>query len=305
MGRIYSHVDRLIGRTPMIELGKIKRKFGLSASIFAKLEGANPSGSVKDRAAGAMIARAEAEGRLQAGSVIVEASSGNTGISLAMLSAGRYRCMIVMPDTASEERAKIIRAYGGETEIISGGMSKAIMRVKSLMEDEKNVFVPDQFNNQENSEIHERTTGPEIFYDMAGGIDAFVCGVGSGGSISGVARYLKRKCPSVRIIAVEPEESAILSGKEAAPHKIEGIGAGFVPPLFQRDVVDKIITASFEEAKFGQEILALEEGIFAGFSSGAALFTGIRIAKRREFRGKRICILLPDRGERYLSKIQN
>lgn len=293
----------LVGRTPIVRLYEIEKYFDLSARLYASLESYNPSGSVKDRAALFMISEALESGRLREGGVVIEATSGNMGISLSMLSlVYNYRAIILMPKNMSEERIRLIKSYGGEVVLTNAdrGMSGAKDRAEELA-GETRAFIPSQFTNRHNLLAHYSTTGPQIFRELCGGVDIFVCGVGTGGTIGGVGRYLKEKSPSVRIFAVEPYESAVVSGRGRGSHGIQGIGAGFVPPLFDLALIDGVITPTTDEAVKYQRILLKKEGIFAGISSGASLFGAVKLAQREENKGKSIVTLFADGGERYLS----
>lgn len=304
MGRIKYSLEELIGKTPMLELVQIEKKEGLLARIYAKLEYFNPAGSVKDRVAAAMIRDAEKRGILKEDSVIIEPTSGNTGVGLACVAAAKgYRTIIVMPDTMSVERRRLICAYGAELVLTEGkkGMTGAIEKAEELAKEIPHSFIPGQFENMSNPQIHFETTGPEIWEDMDKKVDIFIAGVGTGGTITGVGKYLKEKNKEIQIIAVEPAHSAVLSGKEAKPHKIQGIGAGFIPKVLNTDIYDEIIEVEDEEAFSGGRKMAKEEGILVGISSGAALSAAIAVAKREENKDKNIIVLLPDTGERYLS----
>ena len=304
MSCIYKSADQLIGRTPLLELTHIEKKFGLNARILAKLEYFNPGGSVKDRVALAMIDDAEAKGALKPGSVIIEPTSGNTGIGLASVAAARgYRIIIVMPETMSVERRQLMKAYGAELVLTEGakGMKGAIAKAEELAKEIPGSFVPGQFVNPANPKAHFETTGPEIWADTDGQVDYFVAGVGTGGTITGVGRYLKSQNAAVRVVAVEPKSSAVLSTGVAGAHKIQGIGAGFVPEVLDTAVYDEIIAVADEDAfRLGRE-LGRSEGVLVGISSGAALWAAIELAKRPENAGKTIVALLPDTGDRYLS----
>ena len=304
MSRIYTSADQLIGRTPLLELTHIEKKFGLNARILAKLEYFNPGGSVKDRVALAMIDDAEAKGALKPGSVIIEPTSGNTGIGLASVVAARgYRIIIVMPETMSVERRQLMKAYGAELVLTEGakGMKGAIAKAEELAEEIPGSFVPGQFVNPANPKAHFETTGPEIWADTDGQVDYFVAGVGTGGTVTGVGRYLKSQNAAVKVVAVEPKSSAVLSTGVAGAHKIQGIGAGFVPEVLDTAVYDEIIAVADEDAfRLGRE-LGRSEGVLVGISSGAALWAAIELAKRPENAGKTIVALLPDTGDRYLS----
>ena len=304
MSRIYTSADQLIGRTPLLELTHIERKFGLNARILAKLEYFNPGGSVKDRVALAMIDDAEAKGALKPGSVIIEPTSGNTGIGLASVAAARgYRIIIVMPETMSVERRQLMKAYGAELVLTEGakGMTGAIAKAEELAKEIPGGFIPGQFVNPANPKAHFETTGPEIWADTDGQVDYFVAGVGTGGTVTGVGRYLKSQNAAVKVVAVEPKSSAVLSTGVAGAHKIQGIGAGFVPEVLDTAVYDEIIAVADEDAfRLGRE-LGRSEGVLVGISSGAALWAAIELAKRPENAGKTIVALLPDTGDRYLS----
>ena len=304
MSVIYTSADQLIGKTPLLELTHIEKKHNLKAKIFAKLEYFNPAGSVKDRIAKAMIDDAEQKGLLKEGSVIIEPTSGNTGIGLASVAAARgYRIIIVMPETMSVERRQIMKAYGAELVLTDGtkGMKGAIEKADELSKEIPNSFIPGQFVNEANPKSHFETTGPEIFEDTDGNVDFFVAGVGTGGTITGVGKYLKSKLPKVKVVAVEPKSSAVLSTGVAGPHKIQGIGAGFVPKVLDTDIYDEIIPVENEDAfAMGKEV-GRNEGVLVGISSGAALWAAIEVAKRPENEGKNIVVLFPDTGDRYLS----
>ena len=304
MSNIYTSADQLIGKTPLLELSHIEKEFGLKARVLAKLEYLNVAGSVKDRVAKAMLDQAEASGRLTKDSVIIEPTSGNTGIGLACVAAARgYRIIIVMPETMSAERRQLMKAYGAELVLTEGskGMQGAIAKAEELAEEIPNSFIPGQFVNPVNPKAHFETTGPEIYADTDGCVDYFVAGVGTGGTITGVGGYLKSKLPDVKIIAVEPAASAVLSTGAAGSHKIQGIGAGFVPEILNTKIYDEIITVSDEDAfAFGRRI-GRSEGVLVGISSGAAVWAAVQIAKRPESEGKNIVVLLPDTGDRYLS----
>lgn len=304
MANIYTSADQLIGKTPLLELTQIEKSEGLNAKILAKLEYFNLAGSVKDRIAKAMIDDAEAKGILKTGSTIIEPTSGNTGIGLASVSAARgYRIIIVMPETMSVERRQLMKAYGAELVLTEGakGMKGAIAKAEELAKEIPGSFIPGQFVNPANPEVHERTTGPEIWEDTDGKVDVFVAGVGTGGTITGTGEYLKEKKPEVKIVAVEPASSPVLSDGVSGPHKIQGIGAGFVPDTLNTSIYDEIIKVENEDAFETGRYLAAEEAILAGISSGAALYAAIQLAKREENKGKTIVVLLPDNGDRYYS----
>ena len=304
MSHIYTSADQLIGRTPLLELTHLEKKYGLKARILAKLEYFNPAGSVKDRIARAMIDDAEAKGLLKEGSVIIEPTSGNTGIGLASVAAARgYRIIIVMPETMSVERRQLMKAYGAELVLTEGakGMKGAIAKADELAKEIPNSFIPGQFVNPANPKAHFETTGPEIWEDTDGGVDVFVAGVGTGGTVTGVGRYLKSKNPAVRVVAVEPKSSAVLSTGVAGPHKIQGIGAGFVPAVLDTGVYDEIIPVENDDAFATGRELGRSEGVLVGISSGAALWAALELAGRPENAGKTIVVLLPDTGDRYLS----
>lgn len=304
MPNIYTSVDQLIGRTPLLELVHIEKSYGLKARILAKLEYLNPAGSVKDRVARMMIEEAERTGRLGPGSVIIEPTSGNTGIGLAAVAAARgYRIIIVMPETMSVERRQLMKAYGAELVLTNGaeGMKGAIAKAEELAGEIPGSFLPGQFTNPANPKAHRESTGPEIYEDTDGKVDIFVAGVGTGGTITGVGEYLKSKNPEIRIAAVEPAASAVLSAGTAGPHKIQGIGAGFVPEVLNTGIYDEIIPVSDEDAFAAGRLVGRSEGVLVGISSGAAVFAAIELAKRSENEGKTIVVLLPDTGDRYLS----
>ena len=304
MPKIYKGTLGLIGNTPLVEVVNIEKELGLEATLLVKLEYLNPAGSVKDRIAKAMIEDAEEKGILKEGSVIIEPTSGNTGIGLASIAAAKgYRIILTMPETMSVERRNILKAYGAEIVLTEGakGMKGAIAKADELAKEIPNSFVPGQFVNPANPAAHKKTTGPEIWNDTDGQVDAFVAGVGTGGTITGTGEYLKSKNPDVKIIAVEPETSAVLSTGKAGAHKIQGIGAGFVPNTLNTEVYDEIIPVSNEASFEYGKIIAKEEGVLVGISSGAALYAAIEVAKRPEFKGKTVVALLPDSGDRYYS----
>lgn len=304
MSKIYTSADRLIGKTPLLELTHIEKKYGLKAKVLAKLEYFNPAGSVKDRVAKKMLDDAEAAGKLTPEFVIIEPTSGNTGIGLASVAAARgYRIIIVMPETMSVERRQLMKAYGAELVLTDGtkGMKGAIEKADELAKEIPNSFIPGQFVNPSNPKAHYETTGPEIFEDTDGEVDIFVAGVGTGGTVTGVGEYLKEKKPSVKIVAVEPESSPVLSKGVAGAHKIQGIGAGFVPEVLDTKVYDEIIPVSNEAAFETGRLIGRSEGVLVGISSGAAAYAAVELAKRPENAGKTIVVLLPDTGDRYLS----
>ncbi len=304
MSRIYTSADELIGKTPLLELTHIEKALGLKAKVAAKLEYFNPAGSVKDRVAKEMIDQAEAQGRLTPDSVIIEPTSGNTGIGLAAVAAARgYRIIIVMPETMSVERRQLMKAYGAELVLTEGakGMRGAIARAEELAARIPGSFIPGQFVNPANPKAHREHTGPEIYEDTDGKVDIFVAGVGTGGTITGVGEYLKSRNPGVKVVAVEPKASPVLSSGAAGPHKIQGIGADFVPDILNTDIYDEIIRVSDEDAFQAGRMMGKTEGVLVGISSGAALFAAVELAKRRENQGKLIVVLLPDTGDRYLS----
>ncbi|CCZ19786.1 cysteine synthase [Candidatus Apopatosoma intestinale] len=304
MSKIYKSADELIGKTPLLELSHIEEKLGLKAKIIAKLEYFNPAGSVKDRVAKAMIDDAEKKGLLKKGSVIIEPTSGNTGIGLASVAAARgYRIIIVMPETMSVERRQIMKAYGAELVLSDGakGMKGAIDKAEELAREIPDSFIPGQFVNPANPQAHFDTTGPEIYEDTDGNIDYFVAGVGTGGTITGVGKYLKSKLPAVKVVAVEPATSAVLLTGVAGPHKIQGIGAGFVPDVLDTKIYDEIIPVANEDAFATGKLIGKSEGVLVGISSGAAVWAAIELAKKPENEGKTIVVLLPDTGDRYLS----
>ncbi|MBQ2565119.1 MAG: cysteine synthase A [Oscillospiraceae bacterium] len=304
MGKIYTSAEQLIGKTPLMELKGLEQEFNLKARLLGKLESFNPGGSVKDRVAVNLIDDAEKKGLLKKGSVIIEPTSGNTGIGLAVVAAVRgYRAIIVMPETMSEERKKLMKAYGAELVLTEGskGMTGAIEKAKELAEEIPDAFIPGQFVNPANAEAHYLTTGPEIWEDTEGDVDYFVAGVGTGGTITGTGRYLKEKKASVKVIAVEPSTSAVLSGGKAGPHNLQGIGAGFIPEVLDTSVYDEVVTVCDEDAYECGRRLGKKEGLLGGITAGAALYAGIELAKKEENAGKTIVVLLPDTGDRYLS----
>lgn len=304
MAKFYSSVDELIGNTPIIKLNRFSKDKNLYANIFAKLEYFNPTGSVKDRVAKALIDSAEEKGLLQPDSVIIEPTSGNTGIGLAAVGVSRgYRVIIVMPDTMSKERRQLMLAYGAELVLTPGkdGMKGSIQKAKQLAQEIPHSYIPDQFENMDNPKIHYLTTGPEIWEAMDGTLDIFVAGIGTGGTISGVSRFLKENNPKINVIGVEPQDSPVLSGGVAGSHKLQGIGAGFIPKTLNVKCIDKIVTVTTEQAYSMAKEIALKEGIFVGVSSGAALWAATEEAKRAENQGKKIVVILPDTGIRYLS----
>lgn len=304
MGKIYTSAEQLIGRTPLLELAHLEKKYGLEARILAKVEYFNPAGSVKDRVAKAMIDDAEEKGLLKPGSVIIEPTSGNTGIGLALMAVVRgYRIIIVMPETMSMERQQLMKAYGAELVLTEGsqGMKGAIAKAEELAREIPGSFIPGQFTNPANADAHRRTTGPEIWEDTDGEVDIFVSAVGTGGTITGTGQYLKSKNPEIRVVAVEPAASPVLGGGMAGAHKIQGIGAGFVPDVMDQEVYDEVLPVTDEDAfAMGKEI-GRTEGILVGISSGAAVWSAIELARRPENKGKTIVVLLPDTGDRYLS----
>lgn len=304
MSKIYTSMDQMIGRTPLLELCRIQQQLGLDARVLAKLEYLNPAGSVKDRAALSMIRDAEQKGLLKEGSVIVEPTSGNTGIGLAAVAAARgYRVVIVMPETMSLERRQLMRAYGAELVLTEGskGMSGAVEKAQQLVQQIPGAFLAGQFTNPANPQAHFETTGPEIWQDTEGHVDIFVAGVGTGGTITGVGRYLKSQDPAVRIVGVEPAASPLLSKGTAGPHKIQGIGANFVPQVLDTAIYDELLAVTDQDAFAAGRLMARTEGVLVGISSGAALWAAVELAKRPENRGKTIVTLLPDTGDRYLS----
>ncbi|MCI6812031.1 MAG: cysteine synthase A [Lachnospiraceae bacterium] len=304
MAKIYTSADQLIGHTPLLELTHIEKEFNLEARILAKLEYFNPAGSVKDRIAKAMLDAAEAAGKLKEGTVIIEPTSGNTGIGLASVAAARgYRIIIVMPDTMSVERRQLMKAYGVELVLSEGakGMKGAIAKAQELAESIPDSFIPSQFDNGANPKAHFSTTGPEIYQDTDGAVDIFVAGVGTGGTITGVGQYLKSKKKEIKVVAVEPEASPVLSGGKPGAHKIQGIGAGFVPSILDTGIYDEIVKVANEDAFAYGKLIGHKEGVLVGISSGAALWAAVEQAKKPENKGKTIVVLLPDTGDRYLS----
>lgn len=304
MSQIYTSIHQLVGKTPLLELTNTEKEFGLNANIIAKLEYLNPTGSVKDRIAKSMIEDAENNGLLFSDSVIIEPTSGNTGIGLASIAASKgYRAIIVMPETMSVERRKLMKAYGAELVLTDGkkGMKGAIEKAEQLAKEIPHSFIPAQFNNPANPKIHKKTTGPEIYNDTDGNIDIFVAGVGTGGTITGVGEYLKQKNPKIKVVAVEPSDSPVLSKGTAGAHKIQGIGAGFIPNVLNTEIYDEIISVSNEDAFSTGKLLGKNEGLLVGISSGAAVYAAILLAKREENKGKNIVVLLPDTGDRYMS----
>lgn len=304
MAKIYTSADQLIGRTPLLELTHLEQEYGLKAKLYVKLEYFNPAGSVKDRVAKMMLDDAEKEGKLTKDSVIIEPTSGNTGIGLASVAAARgYRIIIVMPDTMSVERRQLMKAYGAELVLSEGakGMKGAIAKANELAEEIPNSFIPGQFVNPSNPKAHYETTGPEIWEDTEGKVDYFVAGVGTGGTVTGVGKYLKEKNPAVKVVAVEPATSAVLSTGVAGAHKIQGIGAGFVPEILDTTIYDEIIPVANEDAFALGKKIGTSEGVLVGISSGAAVWAALEVAKRPENEGRNIVVLLPDTGDRYLS----
>lgn len=304
MSRVFTSADQLIGGTPLLELKHIEEKFGLKAKLYAKLEYFNPAGSVKDRVAKAMLDKAEADGVLKADSTIIEPTSGNTGIGLAAVAAARgYRIIIVMPETMSIERRQLMAAYGAELVLSEGskGMKGAIAKAEELAAEIPGSFIPSQFTNPANPEAHYKTTGPEIWEDLDGAVDAFVAGVGTGGTVSGVGKYLKEKKADVKVYAIEPASSPVLTEGHAGAHKIQGIGAGFIPETLDTKIYDQAIAVTNEAAFATGKLIGSTEGVLVGISSGAAAYAAIELAKKPEFEGKNIVVLLPDTGDRYLS----
>ena len=304
MPKIFKSADQIIGGTPLLELSGIEKEYGLKARLLAKLEYFNPAGSVKDRVAKVMLDEAEKAGELRPGAVVIEPTSGNTGIGLAAVAAARgYKAVIVMPDTMSEERRRLVKAYGAELVLTDGkkGMTGAIEKAEELKAEIPGSIIAGQFVNPANPKAHFETTGPEIYDDTDGKVDIFVAGVGTGGTVTGVGKYLKSKNPDIKIVAVEPSDSAVLSGKSAGPHKLQGIGAGFVPKVLDISVCDEIMTVTSEEAFAAGREMGRREGVLVGISSGAALHAAKELAKREENEGKTVVVLLPDTGDRYLS----
>ena len=304
MGTIYKGAIELVGKTPLVELVNLEKREGLKARLLAKVEYFNPAGSVKDRVGKAMIEAAEQSGELKPGAVIIEPTSGNTGIGLASVAAAKgYRMILTMPDTMSVERRNNLKAYGAEIVLTPGerGMTGAIEKAEELAKEIPGSFIPGQFDNPENPKAHETATGPEIWEDTDGSVDAFVAGVGTGGTITGTGRYLKKMNPAVKIIAMEPAKSPVLSAGHGGPHKIQGIGAGFVPKVLDTGIYDEIVTVEDDDAFAGAKLLARTEGMLVGISSGAALYAAIALARREEYAGKTIVVLLPDSGDRYYS----
>lgn len=304
MSKIYTGADQLVGNTPLLELAHIEKEYGLKAKIYAKLEYLNPAGSIKDRVAKAMIEAYEESGVLKADSVIIEPTSGNTGIGLAMVATAKgYKTIIVMPDTMSVERRTLIKAYGAEIVLSDGkeGMSGAIKKAEELQKEIPNSIIAGQFVNPVNPKAHYDTTGPEIWADTDGNVDVFVACVGTGGTITGTGRYLKEQNPAIKVVAVEPSSSPVLSGGQAGPHKIQGIGAGFVPEILDSNIFDEIIKMDNEDAFLMGRMIGTKEGVLVGISSGAALYAAIEVAKREDMQGKNIVVILPDSGDRYLS----
>ncbi|MFA9378205.1 MAG: cysteine synthase A [Lachnotalea sp.] len=304
MFKIYSNITELVGKTPLVELNKIEESEGLEAKIIAKLEYFNPAGSVKDRIAKAMIDDAEAKGLINSETTIIEPTSGNTGIGLAAIAAARgYKAIFVMPETMSIERRKLLKGYGAEIVLTEGakGMAGAIAKADELVKEIPNAFIPGQFNNDANPQVHRETTGPEIWQDTDGTVDIFIAGVGTGGTVTGTGEYLKSQNPDIQVVAVEPASSPVLTKGTPGPHKIQGIGAGFIPKVLNTTVYNEVIAVENEDAFATAKLIAYKEGILVGISSGAALWAAIQLAKRPENKGKTIVALLPDTGERYLS----
>lgn len=304
MSRVYTSAEQLIGKTPLLELTRIEKEYELQAKILAKLEYFNPAGSVKDRVAKAILDDAESTGRLKPDTVIIEPTSGNTGIGLASVAAARgYRMILVMPDTMSVERRQLMKAYGAELVLSEGskGMKGAIAKAEELANEIPNSFVPGQFVNPANPKAHRESTGPEIYEDTDGNVDIFVAGVGTGGTVTGVGEYLKAQNPDIKIVAVEPVSSAVLSTGIAGSHKIQGIGAGFVPDILNTSIYDEVITVENDDAFATGKLMGHREGVLVGISSGAALWAALQLAKRAENKGKTIVVLMPDTGDRYLS----
>ena len=306
MSKIFGSAEELIGKTPLLRLSRLERELGISAKIVAKVEYFNPAGSVKDRAALKMLDDAEAAGKLKPGSVIIEPTSGNTGIGLSMIASLRgYRAIIVMPENMSLERRQLMAAYGAELVLTdaAGGMPAAIEKANELAKEIPDSFIPDQFGNPSNAAAHFETTGPEIYADTDGELDAFVAGVGTGGTLTGIGRYLKLKDPAVKVVAVEPSASPVLSGGKAGAHKLQGIGGGFVPRVLDTDIYDEIMTVTDDDAYEMTRLVCKKEGIFVGISSGAALSAAVELGKRPEYADKTIVVLLPDTGMRYISAL--
>lgn len=304
MSNIYTSADQLIGKTPLLELTHIEKHYNLKAKLVAKLEYLNPAGSVKDRIAKAILDDAEASGKLKPDSVIIEPTSGNTGIGLASVAAARgYRIILTMPETMSVERRQLMKAYGAELVLTEGakGMKGAIAKAEELAKEISNSFIPGQFVNPANPKAHRENTGPEIYEDTDGKVDIFVAGVGTGGTVTGVGEYLKSQNPDIKVVAVEPASSAVLSAGTAGPHKIQGIGAGFIPDVLNTEIYDEIIPVSNEDAFAAGKLIGKREGVLVGISSGAAIAAAVEVAKRPENEGKTIVVLLPDTGDRYLS----
>lgn len=304
MGKVYKNVTELIGNTPIVELSNLEEELGLEARVLVKLEYLNPAGSVKDRIVKSMIEEAEKSGKIKEGAVLIEPTSGNTGIGLAAVGASKgYRVILTMPETMSVERRNILKAYGAEVVLTPGdkGMKGAIAKAEELQKETENSFIPAQFDNPANPAVHKATTGPEIWEDTEGEVDYFISGIGTGGTITGTGEYLKSKKSDVKIIAVEPTDSPVLSKGESGSHKIQGIGAGFVPTVLNEEIYDEIITVENEDAFETSKLLTKKEGILTGISSGAALWAGIEIAKKPENKGKTIVVILPDSGDRYYS----